>query len=264
MAFTLGTKDHGHHFEAEAAADYGEVSGTIVADAAASGGSYTALSWTSAAEVAISNWALTGGEANYFGGGKYAIMARLAGTVAYTDLYLRFTFGSNATIGSVTYFTPEWSGSLFKVPLRHEIFQIDTPYLPPYIPVGGSGTISAKTICLYGLKGDGSAVIMNLDYFNMLPVSPESELNYLTCNTVAGVAQNEYLIGDWINQSVYKTGTVDSDYSVEFIQQQGKGIYLTPGQNSRVYVYVEGFAGTCDPFRTHVVSMWYSPRYRTV
>jgi hypothetical protein len=236
------------------------VVGTNTADVGnSSQDAYEEIVWTSAAETELLSWTVASGVVTMLRAfGKHGLAIRLKGGVAYTDLYLRFSLG---VMDGAT-FVPRITGNLCKVPASTELVMVDVLDFGTYSGSVSSVNLGEHTLVLYGLKGDGTATTVNVDYFCFFPYSYYGGLVHLVAKSTVGVADGESLVIDTPEGENYRT-TAGTIYHPEYAMRSGKGLYLFPGRDNYFYTLLAA-GGNTDPNFASLVGVTYHPRYRTV
>jgi hypothetical protein len=260
FAYTGAALDTFLWYEGEDGTASATVSATVESSTTCSMGQYHSLSWTSASETELITWDLTEDAVRALGGIRYGILARIQGGTAETDLYLRVKIRRD-TGGGV--YTTVATGNLAKVPASKELFLIDCMAIPPTY-ISSAAVTTPASITLYGMKADGAAFELKLDYLALMPIgSGGGGLVYATTGTAA-LNTNDFVSISSLYNVLYRVIPGASTVIVpEWTMQYGNGLYFTPGVGNRIYVLWQA-AGVSTVDATCELVVGVNPKYRTV
>ncbi|MFZ3071092.1 MAG: hypothetical protein WA110_08235, partial [Anaerolineaceae bacterium] len=217
------------------------------ASAAASGGYYSALSFSGGSWRPLTSWVLLAADLSIYRGCSFLPLLRFQNVPAMENLQFRLSL----SVGGVTLyrapasFYPAGQGYLALVPLR----------LPPG-DLPGRNSAAAQTLTLEVLSPLSGSYALDLDYLFLMPQN-----SFAHYQPIATLGQNSKLLDDtFTNQS----WSLISDQELPTHQRLGNSPFLSLVSANYFYIFQTNGANLAPIDQTISVKAWYRKRTQVI
>ncbi len=227
----------------------GYVTGTVIAQADASGGSFQRLAWTGADDMALWSFTILPTWANRLGGNAFLPLLRLQNPLAAGEkLHARWRAYLNT--GSAH---PIYEGPAFTISSTAMLHPAAPLNLPPWL-LTAADLPSGLSLELRVQAESSGAHQLDLDYLYLLPLDGWRIYRPLF------VCEIPLLVLDDPYSGTLKTG----DLGLQTHIAEGPGLWLVPGRANACYFLSDRYSGGWGPGTRSSVRISYRPRRRAL